>query len=188
SRSILYGKERARVTDWTIACRAMVCRALDFRLRESGARHWEWVSHNRTRRRAQHLTSRVIAMIACGLAFAVPLASQETARADSSAGVRVCMGGDVPLGTNLDTTWVDRTAKWMRRRPRALPEPSRLLAPLVPMLNGADLVMVNLEGAVGDDALGDTASAPARKCTAPTRRCYALRMPASAAAALRHLR
>lgn len=125
----------------------------------------------------------------CAASLAMPLAAQAIASADSSAsGVRLCMGGDVSLGTNLDTTWVDRTAKWMRRRPRALPEPSRLLAPLVPMLNGADLVMVNLEGAVGDDALGDTASAPATKCTAPTTRCYALRMPASAAAALRHLR
>lgn len=118
----------------------------------------------------------------------VPLAAQTVAAADSGAsGVRVCMGGDVSLGTNLDTTWVDRTAKWMRRRPRALPEPSRLLAPLVPMLNGADLVMVNLEGAVGEDAPGDTAAASAAKCRAPAR-CYALRMPASAGPALRHLR
>jgi len=127
-------------------------------------------------------------MIACGLAFAVPLASQETARADSSAGVRVCMGGDVSLGTNLDTTWVDRTAAWMRRRPRALPEPRRLLAPLVPMLDGADLVMVNLEGAIGDDDPADSTVAPAAKCSSPTKGCYALRMPASAAPALRHLR
>ncbi|HKW13845.1 MAG TPA: CapA family protein, partial [Candidatus Krumholzibacteria bacterium] len=108
------------------------------------------------------------------------------ARGDSSA-VRVCMGGDVSLGTNLDTTWVDRAAKWMRRRPRALPAPSQLLAPLVPMLNGAgaDLVMVNLEGAIGDSVTGADTTA---KCTGTSARCYALRMPKSAASALRHLR
>jgi hypothetical protein len=97
------------------------------------------------------------------------------------------MGGDVSLGTNLDTTWVDRAAKWMRHRPAALPEPSQLLAPLVPMLNGAgaDLVLVNLEGAIGDSVVGADTTA---KCTGGTARCYALRMPTSAASALRHLR
>ena len=97
------------------------------------------------------------------------------------------MGGDVSLGTNLDTTWVDRAAKWMRHRPAALPEPSHLLAPLVPMLNGAgaDLVLVNLEGAIGDSVVGADTTA---KCTGGTARCYALRMPTSAASALRHLR
>ena len=47
--------------------------------------------------------------------------------------MRVCVGGDVTLGTNLDTSWVDRAAAWMRRRPRALPNPAELLAPLVPL-------------------------------------------------------
>jgi len=113
------------------------------------------------------------------------LAAQATAR--DSGTVRVCMGGDVSLGTNLDTTWVDRAAKWMRHRPAALPEPSQLLAPLVPMLNGAgaDLVLVNLEGAIGDSVVGADTTA---KCTGGTARCYALRMPTSAASALRHLR
>ena len=97
------------------------------------------------------------------------------------------MGGDVSLGTNLDNTWVDRAAKWMRHRPQALPSPSRLLAPLVPMLDGADLVMVNLEGAIGDSATDPDTTARA-KCAAATSRCYALRMPVSAASALRHLR
>jgi poly-gamma-glutamate capsule biosynthesis protein CapA/YwtB (metallophosphatase superfamily) len=56
------------------------------------------------------------------------------------------------------------------------------------MLSGADLVMVNLEGAIGDDEPADTTSASTPKCPGPTKRCYALRMPASAAPALRHLR
>lgn len=121
---------------------------------------------------------------------AAPVFSQATRSGESRAdttGVRVCTGGDVSLGTNLDTTWVDRAAKWMRRRPEALPAPSQLLAPLLPMLDSADMVMVNLEGAIGDSAIDPDTSART-KCAGSTSGCYALRMPASAASALRHLR
>ena len=179
------------MTDWTIAYRAMVCPAGRHDSLAPGARQWECASQKRTGLRAVVPTS-LARVLACCLVSVVwhtmrstTLAAQGTT-GDSST-VRVCMGGDVSLGTNLDTTWVDRAAKWMRHRPAALPEPSHLLAPLVPMLNGAgaDLVLVNLEGAIGDSAVGADTTA---KCTGATARCYALRMPTSAASALRHLR
>ena len=178
------------MTDWTIAYRAMVCPAGRFDSLAPGARQWECVSQKRTGLRAVVPTSLARVLACCVLSVAwhtmrsTTLAAQATR--DSST-VRVCMGGDVSLGTNLDTTWVDRAAKWMRHRPAALPEPSHLLAPLVPMLNGAgaDLVLVNLEGAIGDSVVGADTTA---KCTGGTARCYALRMPTSAASALRHLR
>lgn len=124
----------------------------------------------------------VIAVMAIVLASRTG-AAQAALQADTGS-VRLCVGGDVSLGTNLDTSWVDRDARWMRDRPRAMPDPARLLAPLVPLVSDADVVLVNLEGAVGDSVEG---SAPP-KCAVGTSGCYALRMPASAAAALRGLR
>lgn len=180
------------MTDWTIAYKAMVCPEGSLDFLTPGARQWECTSQKRTGFRSvvptslrRRLPGCLAALSWCAV-LATPLAAQEATRGDSAA-VRVCMGGDVSLGTNLDTSWVDRAAKWMRHRPQALPAPSRLLAPLVPMLNGAsaDLVMVNLEGAIGDSAAGADTTA---KCTGAVSPCYALRMPASAASALRHLR
>jgi len=180
------------VTYWTIAYQAMVCPAGRLDSSGLGARQWECASQKRTGSRAvvptclPRLLACSLATFVCCLVHATSLGAQQMARGDSS-GVRVCMGGDVSLGTNLDTTWVDRAAKWMRHRPTALPAPARLLAPLVPMLDGAgaDLVIVNLEGAIGDSVTGADTTA---KCTGATSRCYALRMPTSAASALRHLR
>ena len=106
--------------------------------------------------------------------------SAQPAAASDTTPVRVCVGGDVTLGTNLDTSWVDRAAAWMRRRPRALPNPAELLAPLVPLVSDADVVLVNLEGAVGDDSV-------VAKCAAGASGCFALRMPAASARAIRGL-
>src|SRR5919197_1856796 len=100
--------------------------------------------------------------------------------APDSGRVRVCAGGDVTLGTNLDTSWV-RLAQKRRRRPvPALPSPDSLLAPLAPLVADADVVLLNLEGAIGD---GPTM----QKCPLGMRGCYALRQPVGAAAALRRL-
>jgi poly-gamma-glutamate capsule biosynthesis protein CapA/YwtB (metallophosphatase superfamily) len=97
-----------------------------------------------------------------------PLAAQ------ASGGVRVCAGGDVTLGTNLDAGWARR----LEREPAL--QPDSLLAPLRPLLAGADVVLVNVEGAIGE---GDAPSTCGPKST----NCYAFRQPASTATALARL-
>jgi Bacterial capsule synthesis protein PGA_cap len=95
------------------------------------------------------------------------------ARVTAAGGVRVCAGGDVTLGTDLDTSWVRRTAG----QSVAL---DTLISPVRALVADADLVMVNSEGAIGD---GPLASA---KCTHKAH-CFMLRQPPEAAAALRGL-
>jgi hypothetical protein len=92
--------------------------------------------------------------------------------------VRVCAGGDVTLGTNLDTTWAPFFARRYKVVAEPLPPPDSLLAPLRPLFRGADVVLLNVEGAIGE---GD---AP-RKCGPHSTACFALRQPPAAAAALR---
>lgn len=98
--------------------------------------------------------------------------------------VRVCAGGDVTLGTNLDTAWVHQHSP--------LYPPDSLVAPLVPLFGSADIILFNAEGAFGDDSVSED------KCTTrarlhrkgrpkPSAHCFALRQPASAAMALRKL-
>lgn len=94
--------------------------------------------------------------------------------------VRVCSGGDVMLGSNLDTTWVIRARRTHGRRVRALPDPGAVLAPLAPLVADADVVLLNVEGAIGEGP------APS-KCRRGSRNCYAFRQPTAAAAALRAL-
>jgi len=89
-----------------------------------------------------------------------------------------CAGGDVMLGSNLDSTWL-RAA---RPAPGAalLPDPDSLLAPLRPLLTDADVVLLNVEGAIG------TGPAPS-KCRPGSSRCYAFRQDPAVAGALRRL-
>jgi hypothetical protein len=127
--------------------------------------------------------------------------------------VRVCAGGDVTLGTNLDSTW-GRVATGVAKGDwrSALIPPDSLVSPLIPFFSNADIVLFNAEGAFGDDSVSDD------KCTvrarlrrhAPSRshahrpskaepkaktetkakaetHCFVLRQPASAAMALRKL-
>ncbi len=91
--------------------------------------------------------------------------------------LRVCAGGDVLLGNNLDTLWAARTAARLGQPVTPFPDPDSLLAPLRPLLEGADVVLLNLEGAVGEGP------APA-KCRPGSTRCYAFRQPVAAADAL----
>jgi hypothetical protein len=81
--------------------------------------------------------------------------------------VRVCAGGDVTLGTDLGSRVYRR-------------DPDALLAPLAPLFTDADLVLLNVEGAIGDGP------APT-KCGKGSTACYAMRMPPSAAGALRRV-
>ena len=79
----------------------------------------------------------------------------------------------------MDTTWsVNRFDG--NTRVRALPDPRELLAPLSPLVADAGLLLLNVEGAIGDGP------AP-RKCARGSTLCYALRQQPAAAAALRHV-
>lgn len=109
-------------------------------------------------------------------------AALERARADSIARVRaatlrVCSGGDVMLGSNLDTTWALRASQRLGRRVNPFPDPDGLLAPLRPLVEDADVILFNIEGAIGEG--------PAeRKCRPGSTSCYAFRQPIAVADAL----
>ncbi|MHB1223775.1 MAG: CapA family protein [Gemmatimonadaceae bacterium] len=102
------------------------------------------------------------------------------ARARVAGDLRVCAGGDVTLGTNLDTTWVATASRRARQRVPALPAPGALLAPLRTIFGDADLALVNVEGAIGEGP------AP-RKCGPGSSGCFAMRQPVATADALRSL-
>ena len=95
------------------------------------------------------------------------------------ADVTVCAAGDVMLGSNLDTAWL-RAAQPLSGSSTLLPSPDSLLAPLRPLVADADVVLVNVEGAIGNGP------AP-RKCRRGSSRCYAFRQDPAAAPALRRL-
>lgn len=95
--------------------------------------------------------------------------------------LRICAGGDVTLGTNLDTTWVATASARLGRRVPALPSPDSLLAPLAPLLADADVVLLNVEGAIGEGRPGR------RKCAPGSTACFAFRSPPAAAGALRRV-
>ena len=114
-----------------------------------------------------------------------PLA-RPSARTDTLTGralrapVRVCAGGDVTLGTNLDTAWARKAAKLMRTQFGRDDEPATLLAPLRPLVSSADIVLLNVESAIG------AGRAPS-KCGRRSTKCFAFRSPPSSAPALRAL-
>ena len=93
---------------------------------------------------------------------------------------RVCAGGDVTLGTNLDTAWAKRGAKRMRVEYGLSDAPSTIVAPLRELFADADLVLLNVETAIGS---GPTES----KCTKRSKNCFAFRGPETAAPALRSI-
>ena len=123
-------------------------------------------------------------------------ATADTSRAPAPDTVRVCAGGDVTLGTNLiqvaEQAAADSAYERRRRRaeargvvlpppaplkPARLPDPIRLLAPLRPIMRGADIVLLNVEGAIGEGAAES-------KCGPQSLQCFAFRMPAAAAVAM----
>jgi hypothetical protein len=126
-------------------------------------------SHPPLRRALRAACFALAATLAAASARAQTLRPR-TESADTTPGVRVCAGGDVTLGTNLDTSWV---AAARRRAPgqrvQALPSPDSLLAPLRPLLSDADVVLLNVEGAVGDGPIHR------RKCAPGSTACYAFR-------------
>ena len=94
--------------------------------------------------------------------------------------MKVCAGGDVTLGTNLDTAWLRVASARLRTRYQRSDEPAALLRPLKALVADAELVLVNVESAIGQ---GPTPS----KCGPRSRNCFAFRAPPSSASALRSL-
>jgi hypothetical protein len=120
--------------------------------------------------------ARRCALVLAACAFNGVVASAQTA---ARRDIRFCAGGDVSLGTNLDTGWARNRYDGNGRIP-ALPDPGELLAPISQLVAEASVLLVNVEGAIG--------SGPApRKCAPRSTLCYALRQQPSAASALRHL-
>jgi len=97
-----------------------------------------------------------------------------------SAPLRVCAGGDVTLGTNLDPAWARAAADTLWQQFGIRPDPDSIAPALKPFLADADLVLLNIEGAIG--------SGPApRKCGPRSTACFAFRQPPNSAGALRRL-
>ena len=96
------------------------------------------------------------------------------------APVRVCSGGDVTLGTNLDTAWSRVASRRLRTRFGQRDDPATLLTPLRPLVADADLVLLNVESAIGQ---GPTPT----KCGPRSTNCFAFRAPPASARALRAL-
>jgi hypothetical protein len=107
-----------------------------------------------------------------------PLAAQELSATPRL--VRVCAGGDITLGTNLDTAWARTGARRLRELYGLSAEPDSLLAPLRALFADADIVLLNIETAIGSGRAEP-------KCGPRSRNCYSFRAPVSAAAALRSL-
>ena len=97
-----------------------------------------------------------------------------------SAPIRVCAGGDVTLGTNLDTAWANRASKHMREVLKRSDAPASLISPLRPLFSGADIALVNVESAIGE---GPSPS----KCGPNSTNCFAFRAPLASARAIRSL-
>jgi hypothetical protein len=118
---------------------------------------------------------------ACGAAQTRPSRAVTPPPADTSrfrAPVKVCAGGDVTLGTNLNPVWSARAADSLRRFFNRDSDPSALVASLRPVVAGADLVLLNIEAAIG------SGPAPA-KCGPRSTACFAFRQDPAAAPAIR---
>ena len=113
------------------------------------------------------------------LSFAALVPSVALAqRTGPAAPVRVCAGGDVTLGTNLDSIWARAGADTLWRTYSLRPDPDSLAPALRPFFAGADVALINVEGAIGEGP------APP-KCGRWSTSCFAFRQPPNTAAALR---
>lgn len=123
------------------------------------------------------------AVLVFALCCVIGLAGAQSARRPPralSSPVRVCAGGDVTLGTNLDTAWARYASDSLLLLHGVRDDPDSLIQPLRALVAGADVILLNVEGAIGEGP------AP-RKCGPRSTSCYAFRQPISAAAALRSI-
>lgn len=118
-----------------------------------------------------------IAVLAPGIARG----QEDSTKVVLPAEVRVCAGGDVTLGTNLDTTWTVSAFRRYGVQMPAFPDPDSLLRPLGDITPPADILLLNIEGAIGEGPLKSS------KCAPKSTNCYAFRQPVAAADALRRL-
>jgi len=119
-------------------------------------------------------------ILSAGLfALAAPAASKQEPRRLTGP-FTLCAGGDVTLGTNLDPKWARYAADTLWKVYKRRPHPDSLATSLRPFFAGAQVVLVNVEGAIG------TGPAP-RKCAPRSKNCFAFRQPTAAAKALRRL-
>jgi hypothetical protein len=116
------------------------------------------------------LMRRTFLILLAGMVASAPAAGQ----------TRVCMSGDITLGSNLDRAAARASALKLRAEWGMSDHPDSLLAPLRPLVADADLLLLNVEGAIG-------AGPAPRKCGPRSTACFAFRMPVSAARAMREL-
>ena len=112
----------------------------------------------------------------------VPVTAQAQAQAQAQerVPVRVCAGGDMTFGTNLDTAWAKLGERRLRAQFGIPAHPDTLLAPLRTLFADADVLVLNVETAIG--------TGPAeRKCRKGSTNCWEFRAPVEAAPALRAL-
>jgi len=134
------------------------------------------------------ICSRSVTLVALLSVPALVRAQSERRTADSvshrprplSAPFRICAGGDVTLGTNLDPKWAKFAADTLRRRYGLRPDPELLTRALRPFVQGADVLLLNVEGAIG-------AGPAPQKCGPRSKSCFAFRQPRGSALALRRL-
>jgi hypothetical protein len=145
------------------------------------------VTRSPWRRTARRAVGCVVVVVAGG-GVAARAAAQPANRVEaggrnsrSPRQVHICAGGDVTLGTNLDTAWALRVTDSAVDPFAALRAPDSLVTPLRAMMRGADVALVNAEGAIGDGPV----TAP--KCAPGQLFCFSLRQPRAAAHALRTL-
>jgi hypothetical protein len=119
------------------------------------------------------------APVALAILLVLIVAATRTNGQVPSRPVRLCAGGDVTLGSNLDPKWARSAADTLRRHFGMSPLPDSLARQLGPFVAGADVILLNIEGAIGS---GPTPP----KCSPRSKNCFAFRMPPSAATALRH--
>lgn len=106
--------------------------------------------------------------------------AQAPAPAEGLRPVRVCAGGDVTLGTNLDAKWPVEAARRLRAQFGLSAQPESLLAPLRPLVADADVLLLNVETAIGGGPFTP-------KCGRASKNCFAFRGDPDAAPALRSL-
>lgn len=92
--------------------------------------------------------------------------------------VSVCSGGDVAFGTNLSESWRRPAAARWGVSESGLPSPHDLADRIGGLMPPADIVLLNVEGALGDEEVPP-------KCAPGSTACYAIRMPPESADALR---
>lgn len=94
--------------------------------------------------------------------------------------MRLCAGGDITLGTNLDPKWQRTAAQRVRASYGMSATPDAFVAPLRPLFADANVVLINVEMAIGRGPFTP-------KCRKGSKNCFAFRADPAAAPALRSL-